>query len=377
MFPDSELYKLELAHEVLPSLGCGGESKSSICLAAGKQAWLTPPIGDLADFEMLLRYQDSIYHLKKRLGIEPQLVVHDLHPDYASTRYAQQQPEVKLIAIHHHAHIAGCLAEYGIEQPVIGICWDGTGWGSDGHIWGGEFLLVDQRGFERRAHLAYIPLPGGEAAIREPYRMALSLLHYSFGDELTGLNLEVLRYIGRPKLNILLKMIDKGLNCPVTSSMGRLFDGLASILSIRDINRYEGEAAIALEQQAHKSSDAGIYAYELSAENGAYIINPQPLVREVVNETQTGESSATISRRFHNTLVDVSLKICRLIADESGPERVALSGGVFQNKLLVSLLVPALKDEGFEVLLPRRISPNDSGIALGQVVAANAMLRGN
>jgi hydrogenase maturation protein HypF len=374
MSPELVLHEFELTQAVSPTLGCGGESKSSICLAAGRRAWLTPPLGDLNELETLIRYQDTVSRLKKCLGIEPQLIAHDLHPDYASTRYARQQPGTTPVGVQHHqAHITSCIAEYGIDQPVIGICWDGTGWGSDGHIWGGEFLLVDHRGFKRRGHMAYLPLPGGTAAVREPYRTAFSLLYYTFGEGISSLKLELLNHIGSQRMDILLKMMDAGLNCPLSSSMGRLFDAVASILRLGDINHYEGEAAMALEEAAHESNDTQTYPYGLIPEDGTYIIDPRPLVEAVVVEAGKGQGPAVISRRFHNTLTNMALEVCRLLAEESGLRQVVLSGGVFQNQLLRNQLPPMLKSYGFEVLLPRRTSPNDSGIALGQVVAANAV----
>ncbi len=373
MSNDSALYKFELPIAVLPTLGCGGELKSSICLAAGKEAWLTPPIGDLEEYDNLVRYQDTVSALSKQLGITPQIIAHDLHPYYVSTRYAKQQEGVELIAVqHHHAHISSVMAEHKIKQPVIGICWDGTGFGTDGHLWGGEFLVADYSGFKRRGQLAYLPLPGGSTAIKEPYRVALSLLYATFGEQLTSLNLNVLNYIGRARINILLKMIDNKLNCPLSSGMGRLFDGLASIIRLADINSYEAEAAIALEQAAGKSSDKRVYPYNVLKENGRYIIDPRPMVKIIVGDIKKEAAHSLICRRFHNTLADMALKVCRLMADETGIMRVALSGGVFQNKLLVSQLAPMLAANGFEVFLPERLSPNDSSIALGQVMVANA-----
>jgi hydrogenase maturation protein HypF len=372
MFTD-ELYRFELSQAVLPTLACGGELKSSVCLATGKDAWLTPPMGDLADFATFMRYQNTIAELKKFLKITPEIIAHDLHPDYASTRYALAQSNAKKIAVqHHHAHIASCMAEHKINRPVIGICWDGAGWGTDGNLWGGEFLLADYKGFTRKAHLAYIPLPGGAAAIKEPYRVALSLLHSCFNDKLTSLKLDVLKYIGNLKLNILLKMINQGLNCPQSSGMGRLFDGVASIIRLCDINTFEAEAAIELERIARKSSDDGTYPYKLAQEENTHIIDYRPLVREIATEYNFKQTKAIISRRFHNTLVDIALKICLLITEDTKTKQVVLCGGVFQNKLLTKLLVPQLKSTGFEVFLPKRISPNDSSIALGQILIANA-----
>lgn len=372
MFTDSELYKFELPQAVLPTLACGGELKSSVCLATGKEAWLTPPMGNLEDFDTLMRYRDTIAELSKQLNIIPELIAHDLHPDYAATRYALAQPDVKKIGVqHHHAHIASCMAEHKIKKPVIGICWDGVGWGIDGNLWGSEFFLADYKGFTRQAHLSYIPLPGGAAAIKEPYRIALSLLYTSFGDKLTALTPDVLNYIGRNKSNILLKMMDKGLNCPQSSGMGRLFDGVASILRLCDINSYEAQAAIELERIAHKSSDDGTYPYRLTKDNNTHIIDYRPLVKEIVAELNYKQDKAVISRRFHNTLIDIALKICLLIAEETKIKQVVLCGGVFQNKLLAKQLVSQLKSTGFCVFLPKRISPNDSSIALGQILIAN------
>jgi hydrogenase maturation protein HypF len=367
------LHEFVLTHSVLPSLGCGGESKSGVCLAKEKRAWLSPALGNLEELPSLLHYGETITKLKKRLGIKPRLIAHDLHPDYASSRYAKQRRGAELIGVqHHHAHIASCLAEYGINQPVIGICWDGSGWGTDGHIWGGEIMLAEYGGFNRFAYLAYVPLPGGEAAILEPYRMALSLLKYSFGEELIKLKLKVLNYIGQPRMDSLLKMMSRGVNCPLCSSMGRLFDAIASILRLKDKNSYQGEAAIALERLAHSASDSRSYAYDLVPENGTYVVDIANLIRAIVSDIGKNESPAIISRRFHNTLVSMALNICNMISDTYGIKQVVLGGGVFKNRLLVSLLLPALSNAGFRVFLPRRLSPDDSSIALGQVLVANA-----
>jgi len=360
-----------LRRPLQPVLACGAELKNTVCLTAGNRAFLSQHLGDLENSATYDFFCMTIEHMKRILDITPQVLACDLHPDYLSTRYAleQQQAGKDLVQVqHHHAHIASCMAENRIQGKLIGLAFDGTGYGADGAIWGGEFLIADETGFDRAGHLAYVPLPGGAAAIREPWRMAASYLHTVFGENMRNLDLPLLREIDAKKLAFVQDMMVKGVNCPRTSSMGRLFDAIAAMIGIRYSVAYEGQAALELEMLADDGEREG-YPFEWLSEGG-YQILPHPIIQGVVRDMEKRVSPAVISARFHRTVIDMAAALCRVIRQDSGLNRVALSGGVFQNALLLKGLIRELSADRFEVFSHTLVPANDGGISLGQAVCA-------
>jgi hydrogenase maturation protein HypF len=330
-------------------------------------------VGDLENLETFESFEGTIEHLKAVLEIDPQVVAYDLHPDYFSTHYATRQGGPKKIGVqHHHAHIASCMAEHGISGPVIGLAMDGTGYGTDGTLWGGEVLLADFHSFKRVGHFQNVSLPGGEAAIREPWRMALAYLHHAFGKGLFELPIEFVKSLDPNKTKIILTMIEKNLNSPKTSSCGRLFDGVSALLGLRDRASYRGQAAVELEMEM--GDGEGYYSVVIDQGKKGLIIPCAPIIRGVVADLIEGMDRRNISRKFHNTLVRVFADACILLRRQHRLNRVVLSGGVFQNAFLLAELEKILSDLGFEVYTHRSVPANDGGISLGQAMVANAVL---
>jgi hydrogenase maturation protein HypF len=362
-----------------PVLACGAELKSTFCLAKDNRAVLSQHIGDLENFETLRSFTEGIEHFRRLFDITPALVAHDLHPDYLSTRYALGLAEdgpsgVELIGVqHHHAHIAACLADNGERGPVIGVAFDGTGYGTDGTLWGGEFLIASLAGFERAGHLAALPLPGGAAAIRQPWRMAAAYLDAAYPDGMPA-GLDVERRNERRWDNVV-SMGRRRINSPLTSSAGRLFDAAATILGVRDLISYEGQAAIELEQLAAPAGAApGARAYPASIITGPGTLQVQgaELIRAVTEDLAAGTSPAIIATRFHHGVAGAIVAAATLLRDQHGLTTVALSGGVFQNLLLLGLAVTGLEAAGFRVLTHAQVPCNDGGISYGQAAVAAA-----
>jgi hydrogenase maturation protein HypF len=350
-----------------PILACGAELKNTVCLTKGRQAFVSQHIGDLENLATYEFFQKTIAHLERILAVRPGVIACDLHPDYLSTRWADEQEIPKVRVQHHHAHIVSCMAEHRIDGPVIGIACDGTGYGPDGAVWGGEVLVCDAAGFERAAHMAYVPLPGSAAAIREPWRMAVSYLQDAYGAGFREMDLPVLREADPERVRAIAEIAAKRINSPMTSSLGRLFDGVAALVGLRSRVTFEGQAAMELEMAA--SGDGEIYAYEW--EDGPPVrILPAPIVRGVVSDVRQGVSVATISARFHATLVRLFSELVGGIGRREGLRQVVLSGGVFQNSRLLDALIRALAGRGFEVYSHRLVPANDGGISLGQAVIA-------
>lgn len=358
---------LTLAHPVpRPILGCGAELKNTFCLARGRHAFLSHHIGDLENFETLRSFTDGIEHFRRLFDVTPEVAAYDLHPEYLSTKYALDLPDVELLGVqHHHAHIASCLADNGESSPVLGVAFDGTGYGSDGTLWGGEFLLADLTGFQRMAHLVPVPLPGGAAAIRQPWRMAAAYLGADAPQELIQRNAQ--------HWDAVLAMASRGVNAPLTSSAGRLFDAVAAILGIRDSINYEGQAAVELEQRA-ELTEQGSYPAAVT-EGPALQLHGVDLVRAVLADQRAGVAPEVIATRFHHGLADAVVRVCLMLRETTGVDVAALSGGVFQNVLLLERTVAGLEQAGFRVLTHSRVPPNDAGISLGQVAVAAATLR--
>jgi hydrogenase maturation protein HypF len=315
----------------------------------------------------------TIEHMKRILAIEPHAIACDLHPGYATSHFADAQKELPVCKVqHHHAHIVSCLAENQVNEPVIGVAFDGTGYGTDGAVWGGEFLLADYASFKRVAHLAYLPLPGGEQAIRNPWRMALSYLA-TFADSFEDQDLEVLRKREPQEKEIVLKLIASRFNSPLTSSMGRLFDAASALLGICEQSTYEGQAAMELEMALEGDTDDH-YPFDCQEESGSYSISPAPLIRGMLLDLKKNEPAGAISLKFHNSIVTMLTDMCSKLREEWNSNRVALSGGCFQNTYLLTQSIARLTRAGFDVLYHQKVPPNDGGIALGQAVIANERL---
>ena len=363
-------------------LAVGAELKNTFCLTRDDFAFLSQHIGDMENLETLEHFETSVALYQHLFRIEPEIIAHDLHPDYFSTRYAQGNGhQAALIPIQHHqAHIAACLADNGWEPgsgPVIGVALDGTGYGLDGHIWGGEFLTGDYRGFHRVAHLEYLPMPGGDTAIRNPWRLALGYVY-----ALTG-QLPPLPGISNQEMRIVRQQVDRRLNTPLTSAAGRLFDAVAALIGVRQQVTYEAQAAIEFEMLAtHWGSalpgkdESPIYPFHLEPGDDGALIRLRELFEAIQADLATGTSPAEIAWRFHRTMAGMVVAVCQRIAGEAdlrsgGLQTVALSGGCFQNRLLLSLTVPWLQQAGFRVLLHDQVPCNDGGVSLGQAVLAH------
>ena len=377
-------------------LACGAHLKNTFCLAKGNEVFISHHIGDLENLETLVALEKSVKHFKKLFAIEPAIIAHDLHPEYLSTKYAHRlrtmNSRLRTIPIqHHHAHIVSCLADNGVDNhKVIGVAFDGTGYGEDGNIWGGEFLIADYADFERKAHLKYLPLPGAEQAIKEPWRMAATYLYETYGEGFLRLNLDFTSRLNKSRWAVLEKMIKRRINSPLTSSMGRLFDAVSSLLGLRDEITYEGQAAMELEMaiKSVQSSKFKVksYKYGIEQEKKFFIIKPKEIIMGIVEDLKHSVPVGAISFKFHNTIVEMIVETCMKIRSDfnqnyklrtmnSELNEVALSGGVFQNIFLLDRTFNRLIEEGFRVYSHHQVPTNDGGISLGQAVIANAKFK--
>jgi hydrogenase maturation protein HypF len=359
----------------VPTLALGGQLKVTFALGRGRHAFLSHHLGDLDYYETHRACVASIDHYKQLFAFRPELVVHDLHPDYATTRYAAGlDPAIPRLAVqHHHAHVASCMADNGLDLPVIGVAFDGTGFGVDGAVWGGEFLIGDYSGFRRAAHFRYVAMPGGEQAIREPWRMAAAYL----ADSNMGESLLAERVSG-PALAAVRRLIESKTNCPDTSSVGRLFDGVAALVGLRDRVSYEGQAAMELEWLASEvaATDVSPLDFDLveNPDNDSpLLIDTRPIFTEVAAQLRRGCPAPIIARWFHSTLVEIVARMCGRLRQRSGLDVVVLSGGVFQNALLTTGVIARLERAGFHVHRHRRVPPGDGGLSLGQLAVAAAV----
>ncbi len=362
-------------------LACGAELKNTFCLAKDQHAFLSHHIGDLENYETLRSFREGVEHFGRLFDVRPELVAYDLHPEYLSTKYALELEESGLPAVgvqHHHAHVASCLADNDVptSRRVIGVALDGTGYGTDGTIWGGEFLEGSiQEGLARRAHLEYIPLPGGEAAIRQPWRMAVAQIITLYGEEQAlTLPLSLVRQAGERNVRVIARLIERGLNTPLTSSAGRLFDAIAALVGVPGSWRttYEGQAAIELELAA-TSSQVGSYPFGLRPDLNGWVVETRQIIARVVEDLLRGVDAAEIAARFHRTVAEIVTASCDQIRSEHGTGHVALSGGTFQNTLLLGQVIERLTEKGFEIYRHQRVPANDGGLALGQAVLANSL----
>ncbi len=362
---------IQLHREVPAILAVGAELKNTICLAQGGQAFLSQHIGDLETLAGCNFLPEAIDHLRKILEIDAKIVAHDLHPDYFSTRWAMQQAGCTLAGVqHHHAHIASCMAENYLDGPVIGIALDGAGYGTDGRIWGGEVLVAGYASFTRAAHLEYVPMPGGEAAIREPWRMAVSHLARALGPDFRQAVPALVEEIGTAKIDVVARMMERGVNAPLTSSCGRLFDAVASILGVRQRISYEGQAAIELEMVADDCAETEGYSFDLAEQEGCLVIGAGSMFRALLGDMQTGFPASMLSARFHNGLAQVLAQVARQVRERTGLRQVCLSGGTFQNIRLLQTLTALLRDGGLEVFTHSQVPAGDGGLSFGQALIA-------
>ncbi|MCU1310895.1 MAG: (NiFe) hydrogenase maturation protein HypF [Candidatus Angelobacter sp.] len=365
-------HPINLGMDMQEVLACGAELKNTFCLTKERYAILSQHIGDMENFETLVFFEETLNNLKKLFRVEPKAVTYDLHPDYLSTKFALKMDGLPKIGVqHHHAHIASCMAENGLREKVIGVAFDGTGYGTDGQVWGGEFLVADYTGFERRAHFRYVPMAGGNAAVREPWRMALSHLYDASASH--DLDLAIYREVESKRLSLVENLITRRINTVQTSSCGRLFDAVASIIGLRQETNFEGQAAIELEQIAMNGVDE---AYPFAIDDcEPWQIDTRPVIEAIVGDLKRNKPATHISAAFHNTLAEIIVEVCRRIRSRDGIRNVCLSGGTFQNMYLLRRAVAGLRSGGFEVFLHAEIPPNDGGISLGQAVIANERLR--
>ncbi|MBC8461517.1 MAG: carbamoyltransferase HypF [Deltaproteobacteria bacterium] len=406
---------IDLNFSMQEVLACGPELKNTFCLTKENHAFLSQHIGDLQNIEAFNYYQDAIEHFKRLFRINPKIVAYDLHPEYLSTKYALAQENVRTDAFglprlvgvqHHHAHVVSCMAENGllgrrladsnVSSKVIGVACDGTGYGVDGAIWGCEFLLADESDFRRCAHLKYIPLPAGDVAIKEPYRMAISYLYSAFDKDFLSLDTPLLKRLDKKRLTMILRMIERGINSPLTSSCGRLFDAVSSLIGLKDVTTYEAQAAIELEMVADANT-SDVYGYNIEneqggkgargqegkgargqaeirnpkSEDGVDIIDVRKMFCEIVSDLQRCVPKKIISAKFHNTVADFIVETCERIRAKNNIDEVVLSGGVFQNRYLITKVLSQLRARKFTPYFHRRVPTNDGGISLGQAVIAN------
>jgi hydrogenase maturation protein HypF len=362
------------------TLACGGELKNTFCLAKERHAFMSHHVGDMENYETLRSFREGVEHYCRLFDVKPELVAHDLHPEYLSTKYARELEVAGLPLVgiqHHHAHVASCLADNELpeEERVIGVALDGTGYGTDGAVWGGEFFEGSLGGgFVRRAHLEYAPLPGGSAAIRQPWRVAVAHLIARHGEEETlKLPLAVVRDAGERNVRLIARLVVHKLNTPPTSSAGRLFDAVAALVGVPGSERttYEGQAAIELELVANGPTNRA-YPFRLRPEGETWTVETRELVSGVVEDLLAGRDAGEISSKFHRTMAEVVVAGCEGIREAGGVSMVALSGGTFQNLLLLNQVVELLAGKGFAVYRHRRVPANDGGLALGQAVLAKS-----
>lgn len=357
-----------------PLVALGGHQKSTFCLVRGGAAVLSHHIGDLAHPAGYVSLRDSIASYERLFGIDARAIAHDLHPDYLSTRLARELSGRSIAVQHHHAHVAACLAEHGLHERAIGIAWDGAGLGSDNAIWGGEFLLVEGASFARLGHLRYVSLPGGDAAARQPWRSAAAHLWSAFEGDLSRAPSAWLSRQEAEKLDALSTVLQSGLAGPPTSSAGRLFDAIASLIGLRDTSRFEAQAAMELEAIADATTERS-YPVEVDERAEPWWIDCGPMIRAIAEDISAGRSSSEIAAAFHNAVRDIFVVGAEHARDQTGISLVALSGGVFQNVRLVNAASTALVERGFTPLLHRLVPPNDGGLALGQAWVAACVLR--
>lgn len=365
---------IDLGVPLTEILACGAELKNTLCLTKGQYAILSQHIGDLENYETLMFFQETLENLKKLFRVEPSAVAYDLHPAYMSSRFANGLSLARKIAVqHHHAHIASCMAENHLSGEVIGVAFDGTGYGTDGAIWGGEFLVASYAGFERQGHFRYVPLPGGDTAVRQPWRAALSYLRETFGPGRLPDGVSFGNGVPEKHVAVVETMLSRRINTVQTSSCGRLFDAVAALIGLRQEVNFEGQAAIELEMIVEPGIE-GRYSFDVH--DGAVMqLDMRPAIEGIVRDLGRSKSHGHISALFHNTIGAAVVEVCSRIRRTRQLNRVCLSGGTFQNMYLLRRAVTSLRAQGFEVFLHSSVPPNDGGISLGQAVIANDVVR--
>jgi hydrogenase maturation protein HypF len=370
-------YPIHLPYQSKQILACGAELKNTFCLTRDDHAFVSQHIGDMENEETLEHFEHTIELYKRLFRIKPEVIACDLHPEYLPSKYAARlaaEQGLPLIMVqHHHAHVVSCMAENGVATPTIGVTFDGVGYGTDGAIWGGEFLVADWRGFRRAGHFEYVPMPGGAAAINKPYRMALGYLYslLAMDSSLDGLPLSKLN---PAETAIIKQQIQQRINCPLTSSAGRLFDAVAALSGLNREVSYEAEAAVALEMRApdrFTRTGIGTYPYSFEEQNGVIVVKLGELFGAIVDDVKNRVAVSAISLKLHQTTAQITVAMCGKISQQSGIKQIALSGGVFQNRLLLKLTSDGLQQSGFQVVTHHLVPCNDGGLSLGQAVIAN------
>jgi hydrogenase maturation protein HypF len=363
-------YPLHLPFSSREVLGVGGDLKNTFCLLKDEYAFLSQHIGDMESADSLAHLEDTLNLYRRLFRVKPEIIACDLHPDYVSTRYARTmaaEEGLPLIPVqHHHAHIVSCLIDNQEKGPAIGVAFDGTGYGSDGLIWGGEFMLSDLREFRRLGHLQYLPLPGGDMAIRKPYRTAIGYLTYLGYD----IDLPFLHLVDREEVSLIRRQVERGINSPLTSSIGRLFDAVSALLGVRGKATFEGQAASDLEMIAGGEEESP-YSFSIIEEGEEKVITVSELLEGIILDLKSNLPSSYISARFHVTVASMISRMCEILRRKTGISKVALSGGVFQNRLLLQKTVFSLEEEGFTVFSSGQIPAGDGGISVGQAVIAS------
>ncbi|MBN2562517.1 MAG: carbamoyltransferase HypF [Phycisphaerae bacterium] len=352
-------------------LAVGGELKSAFCLYAGREAALSEPLGHLTDPRAYRDFIDVIEEAKRRCGFRPAVIAHDLHPLYMSTRYALGTGLPTVAVQHHHAHVVSVMAEWRVDKPVVGICCDGVGYGVDGAAWGCEVLRCDASGFTRAGHLEYFPLIGGDAAAVETCRPAAALLRQAFGDEWRDQLATAFCRVPEKDLDAFERLMTSSTKDIMTSSLGRVFDGVSFLLGLCDRNEHEAQASIALDSAA-SAGLAAPYPYGTTADNGLVRMSVVPVVRAIVQDLKAGVGAGAISARFHETVARMLAATAEMVCEMEGISTTALSGGCFANRRLASRVTERLERRHLRVLRPRRVSCGDAGLALGQAVIAAA-----
>jgi hydrogenase maturation protein HypF len=364
-------------------LACGAEYKNTFCMTKDQYAFMSQHVGDMDNLETLSHFEKMLDLYQKLFRLEPRIVACDKHPDYLASHYAREIQEkdssIRLIPVqHHHAHIVSCMVENAMTSPVLGVAFDGTGYGDDGAIWGSEFLLVDYERFSRLARFEYVPLPGGDAAVKRPYRIAVSYLYSLLGIEALHRDWPFLRGIDPFEVRLLKDQIDKRINAPLTCSAGRLFDAVSALLGIRKEIEYEGQAAIELEMVGTGAEfDGKRYPFHIDNRDGMRVVRLSELLEGVTSDLLRGVPKAVISVKFHHTMAHIIGALCRLMAHDHGIKQVAISGGVFQNRMLLNLTKTRLLEEGLEAMTHKHVPCNDGCISLGQAVVANFLVGAN
>jgi hydrogenase maturation protein HypF len=360
---------VQVVNALPPLLAVGAHQKNAIACSVGRQVLISQHIGDLETAQSSQAFENVIAAFRQLYDLKPEAVACDMHPDYVSTQYARRSGSPIRPVQHHEAHVRACMAENEIAPPVLGISWDGSGYGPDATIWGGEFLRIDDGGMSRVAHLRTFRLPGGEKAVKEPRRTALAVLYEMFGPQVVEMSkLAPVAAFSGSDLRVLASMLARNVNSPLTSSAGRLFDAVASIADLRHTCHFEGQAAMELEFSLPREAADDGYVFGIAENAGAFIVDWEPMIRAILAEAPG--DVATIALKFHNTLADITVAI----AERAGCEKVCLTGGCFQNRFLTERAIRQLARAGFRPYWHQRVPPNDGGIALGQIVAAHAQL---